>query len=115
MSAGRNSTPAMTRGAGKRSAPRSAVKSISKATPSRRRSGNQFPDLEAIVFAFADAQALVTVTYKAVAESDIAGAEANVLRMAVEALDRISDQLDEAEMQLDRFRRENASAQAGVS
>jgi hypothetical protein len=99
---------------GKPSAPKSASKSGSRVTPQRRKAGEALPDLTAIFYAFCDARALVTVAHAVIVESDDYGPEESVLRLGVEALNSVSDQLDEAEMQLDRFRTKNASAQGGV-
>ncbi len=80
-------------------------KTASKASARRRKNAHPLPDLSDIVFAFSDAQALVTVAHIALAERNNYGPEENVLRQGVAALDRISARLDEADMQLGRFRR----------
>jgi hypothetical protein len=110
MSARKKSTPSSTRRPAQSSTQKLAAKSNSKGAASRRSDGNQLPDIGAIVFAFADAQALVTVAHKLIVDGDNYGPEEGVLRLGVEALDRISNQLDEAEMQLGRFRRRNSGA-----
>ena len=55
----------------------------------------QLPDLSEIVYAMADASALVIVASKAVMDES-GGHEANVLRMAVGKLDGVMDQLQRA-------------------
>jgi hypothetical protein len=82
-------------------------KSSAKARPRRTRSSESLPDLSNVVDAFHDAQALVLVAHMAVADNTHYGPEENVLRQGVEALDRVSDQFDEADMQLGRLRRKH--------
>lgn len=99
----------------KPSTPKSAAKSVSKVTPQRRKAGDSLPDLTAVYYAFCDAKALVTVACEVLAHSRHAGAEATVLRLGVQALDRVSDQLEEAKSQLGRFRTQKAGEQRGAS
>jgi hypothetical protein len=69
----------------------------------RRRAGEDLPDLHAILDAFSDAQALVAVAHIAMEANDQYGPEEHVLRLGVEALDLVYDQIDRAGMQLARF------------
>ena len=68
----------------------------------------QLPDLTDIFYAFSDAQALVAVACEFMLQNDGGGQALGVLHLGVEALDRVADRLEEAEMQFDRFRRKNA-------
>jgi len=77
--------------------------------------GNQPPDLTPIVDFFLDALALVHVASKVVMDSNYAGPEATVLHLAVEALDKVSDQLDEANTALHHFLKKNAIVKGGAS
>lgn len=62
------------------------------------------PDLTIIFSAFCDAQALVAVAHKVMVNANYGyGPEESVLRQGVDALDRVSDQLEDAERQLARF------------
>src|SRR5262249_43935328 len=78
-------------------------KSAAKGAARRRKNAHPLPDLSNIVLAFYDAQALVAVAHTALAERDDYGPEESVLRQGVEALDRISERLEEADGQFDRF------------
>jgi hypothetical protein len=72
------------------------------------------PDLSAILSAYGDARSLVSVAYIVVAQSNY-GPEEHVLRLGVAALDAVYDQLDQADMQLERFRKKrNAGASRGA-
>jgi hypothetical protein len=87
--------------------------------PSRSRRGrwpgHQLPDLSAILFAFRDAQALMTVAHAVVVRSYHYGPEERVLRMGVDALQAVYRQLEEADLQLARFQKKNARALRGAS
>jgi hypothetical protein len=80
----------------------------------RTRPNTSVPDLTAILSAYGDARALVSVAHTAMLEGNY-GPEEHVLRLGVTALDAIYDQLDKAEMQLARFRKANAKARRGAS
>ena len=56
----------------------------------------------------------MTVAHMVIVEGDGYGPEESVLRVGVEALDRVSDQLEEAEMQLGRLRSKKASAEGAA-
>ncbi len=77
--------------------------------------GNQPPDLEPVLHAFWDAEALVSVASKVVMDSLYAGPEASVLRLGVEALEKVADQLDDAERALHRFLKKNGVVKGGAS
>ena len=62
-------------------------------------------DLEPLVNTVADARALVNVAYQVVMQGQDVHGESVVLRLAVKALDRIGEQLDDADNQLSRFRK----------
>jgi hypothetical protein len=70
----------------------------------------ELPDLTEIFYAFSDAQALVTVACEFIMQNNNPGPAVSVLHLGVEALDRVSDRLERAEMQFDRFRRKKGSA-----
>jgi hypothetical protein len=110
MSASGKSAAVTTRGAGRPSTP----KSISKVSRDRRNAIGMLPNLTEIFDAFSDARALVTVACELILQNIDPGSAATVLRLGVEALDGVSDQLEKAEMQLGRIRRKNASALGGV-
>lgn len=69
----------------------------------RRRPKTKFPDLHAILAAFGEASALVSVSLASLRENDYTGYESTVLRMAAHALDTVREQLDAADVQLARF------------
>ena len=79
----------------------------------RRKSAHKaitkLPDLSEVIYALADASALVIVASKAVME-DSGGPEANVLRMGVVELERVMDQLEGAELKFAAFRKSNGGA-----
>jgi len=77
--------------------------------------GNQPPDLEPVLHAFWDAEALVNVASHVVMDNDYAGPEASVLRLGVEALEKVADQLEEAERALHRFLKRKAVVKGGAS
>jgi hypothetical protein len=74
----------------------------------------ELPDLTEIFDAFSDARALVTVACEYILQNNDPGPAASVLYLGVEALDRVAAQLEEAEIQFDRFRRKNANASGGA-
>jgi hypothetical protein len=80
----------------------------------RTRPSTSLPDLRAILSAYGDARALVSVAHTAMLEGNY-GPEEHVLRMGVAALKAVYDQLDKAEMQLARFCEGNARARRGES
>jgi hypothetical protein len=73
------------------------------------------PDLTEILHAFNNAFSLVAVAHRVIAEGDDYGPEEYVLRMGVNALDAVYKRLDEADLQITRFRDKNASARGGES
>jgi hypothetical protein len=75
----------------------------------------ELPDLTEIFYAFSDAQALVTVACEFIMQNNDPGPAVNVLHLGVEALDRVADRLERAEMQFDRFRRKKSNVQGGAS
>jgi hypothetical protein len=60
-----------------------------------------------------DASALIAVSLTAVIENSRSGPESIVLRLGVEALDRVYDQLDEATWQLARFHKKHVRVIGG--
>jgi hypothetical protein len=72
----------------------------------RKKVPKTLPDLEPLGNALADVHGLVNVAYQVVVNGDDTYGESAVLRFAVEAIDRVVDQLDDAERQLARFRKE---------
>ena len=70
---------------------------------------SQLPDLSEVVYALADASALVVVAAAAVMDGS-GGPEANVLRMAVGKLDGVMEQLQRAELKFAQFRKSNGGA-----
>jgi len=79
----------------------------------RRRRKLQPPDLTAILDSFSDAAALVSVAAKVVASSSYSGPESSVLRLGVEALNKVYDQLDAADTALHHFLKKHAVAKGG--
>jgi hypothetical protein len=75
----------------------------------------ELPDLTDIYYAFSDARALVTVACHFITQKHNPGPAVSVLHLGVEALDRVSDQLEQAEIRFDRFRRKNAKVLGGAS
>jgi hypothetical protein len=75
----------------------------------------ELPNLTEIFYAFRDARALVTVACDFITQNNDPGPAVSVLILSVEALDRVSDQLEQAEIQFDRFRRKNNLAKGGTS
>ena len=73
----------------------------------------QPPDLTSVINSFSDATALVSVASKVIANSPYSGPEASVLRLGVEALERASDQLEEADLALNRFLEKKTVAKGG--
>jgi len=63
-----------------------------------------FPDLAAILGAFADAYAMIHVSRLAVADNDHSGPESVALRLGVEAFDKAYNQLDRAILDLEDIR-----------
>jgi hypothetical protein len=81
----------------------STKKTTRKARPSK---GNrQPPDLTKLFYEFEDARALVTVATQALENSDYSGPEISVLSVARQSLERLADQMDEAEALLGGCRR----------
>lgn len=77
----------------------------------RKRASLSPPDLTAIFYAFGDAQALVSVAHEVMVNANYGyGPDESVLRQGVAALERISDQLEDAERQLARFLKANGFA-----
>jgi hypothetical protein len=72
----------------------------------KRKPVPELPDLEPIEDAVVDARALVNCAYQVVVNGADAEGESSLLRIAVEKLDRAADQLDDAENQLARLRKE---------
>ena len=67
------------------------------------------PSLTDIYNAFTDARAMITVAFNAIVPKiDGAGEACLVLHLGVKALDRVGDELEEAEMQFDQFLRKSA-------
>jgi hypothetical protein len=62
----------------------------------KRAAGASLPDLADILGAFSDAYALIHVSQMAVADNEHCGTESVTLRLGVEALDRVYNQLDHA-------------------
>jgi len=83
--------------------------------PPEKGRGNQPPNLEPVLHAFSDAEALVSVASKVVMDSIYAGPEASVLRLGVEALEKVADQLDDAARALHRFLKRKAAVKGGAS
>jgi hypothetical protein len=63
------------------------------------------PELEPIVDAFRNALDLVVTAHAVIVEGDSYGSEESVLQQGCEALERVHDQLEEAELQLVRYRK----------
>jgi len=82
--------------------------------PTAKGRGNEPLDLEPVLHAFWDAEALVSVASQAVMDSIDAGPEASVLRLGVEALEKVADQLEEADRALHRFLRKKAVVKRGA-
>ena len=57
--------------------------------------------------------ALVSVASKVIGNSSYAGPEASVLRLGVDALEKVFEQLDEADSALGRFLEKKADAKGG--
>ena len=70
------------------------------------------PCLTDIYHHFSDAQALVAVACEFIMQNNDPGPAVSVLYLGVKALDRVADELEEAEMQFDRFVRKNAKGGA---
>jgi hypothetical protein len=70
----------------------------------------ELPDLTEIFYAFTDAHALVAVACESIMHNNNPGRAACVLYLGVEALERVSDQLEKADMQLEYLRRKKESA-----
>jgi hypothetical protein len=85
------------------------------ATTQSAKAAKRPPDLGAILDAFADARALVTVVYTAFQINGRDGPEQPVLWQVIQALDRAYDQLDDAANQIERFGERNASTSRGAS
>jgi hypothetical protein len=66
---------------------------------------NVLPELEPIVDAFWDALALVETAHAVIVEGDSYGSEESVLRQSCDALTRVRDQIEDAQLQLARFRK----------
>jgi hypothetical protein len=64
------------------------------------------PDLEPIEYALVDARALVNCAYQIVVNGRDEYGESSLLRIAVEKLQSVAEQLDDAAHQLARFRKE---------
>lgn len=80
-----------------------------KAKRKRLKRATDLPSLTDICNAFTDARAMVTVACDAIVpKTDGAGEACLVLHLGVRALDRVADELEEAEMQFDRFLKKNA-------
>jgi hypothetical protein len=77
----------------------------------------ELPDLTAVFEAFFDAYMVVRVSCRLMEEGDADdhGPAVLTLHQGVDALDMVSDQMDEAELQLGRFRRKNNLAEEGAS
>lgn len=74
------------------------------------------PDLTDLVDAFSDAHALVSVAHKVMVDADYGyGPEESVLRQGVAALDRVSDQLEEAERRLAQFLKAKSGPTARIA
>ena len=81
-----------------------------KRRPKSARTGiAKLPDLSEIVYAMADASALVIVASKAVMDES-GGHKANVLCMAVGKLDGVMDQLQRAELKFAQFRKRHGGS-----
>jgi hypothetical protein len=63
------------------------------------------PDLDAILGAFAEAHAMIAVSLMAVTNNEASGPESVTLRLGVEALDKVYNQLDKAIIELDGIRK----------
>ena len=81
--------------------------------PTVKGRGNQPPDLEPVLHALWDAEALVNVASQAVMDSIDAGPEASVLRLGVEALEKVANQLEDADRALHRFLKRKAIVKGG--
>lgn len=76
---------------------------------------NSLPDLESMVDAFWDAVALVVTAHAVIVESDTGyGEEESVLRQGCEALERVGDQLEDAQLQFARCRTNHGGTQDAV-
>lgn len=67
----------------------------------RRTARVSVPDLAAILGAFSEAYAMIDVSLTAVSENEHSGPEGVTLRLGVEALDKVYNQLDKAIIELD--------------
>lgn len=92
----------------KRKGNRPLKKKTRSADPPARKLPDALPDLERIIDDFADALAVVEVSEAAVARNDQSGPESITLRVGVEALNRVYDSLDKADVQLTRWREKHA-------
>ena len=70
---------------------------------SRAKRSKQPPDLSSICGAFSDGLALVSVAHSVIAHNGNCGPEGTALRLGCEALERVIEQLDEADLQLAEF------------
>lgn len=113
MSVPKKSAPSKAQGTGKSSGKSTASQG---ARPNRKKpTVTELPDLDPIVDAFTDAYAVVRSASSVLHQSgdcDEEGFARSALRPGVAALAMVVDRLDEAEMQLHRFRE---SARGGAS
>lgn len=75
---------------------------------------NSLPDLESMVNAFWDAVALVVTAHAVIVERTGYRKEESVLRQGCEALERVGDQLEDAQLQVARFRTSHGDTQGAV-
>lgn len=81
----------------------------------KRRPVAKLPDLEPILSALFDANALVSVAMSALAASNHSDLEETVLRVGVNRLQSVYDQLDAANVQLAQIRTKHAGTVGGAS
>jgi hypothetical protein len=85
----------------------SARKKKTKRTP-RVKKFSDLPSLTDILDAFTDARAMVSVGFGTIfPKVDSAGDACHVLYLGVQALNRVADELEEAEAQFDEFRKQH--------
>jgi hypothetical protein len=88
----------------------SARKKKTKRTP-RVKKFSDLPSLTDILDAFTDARAMVSVACDAILpKADTAGDACLVMHLGVRALDRVAEELEEAEVQFDEFRKQHLNA-----